>query len=48
MKDKGGTTLISAEQCWIAKAPSATMGKTATAREWKIRIAKLIEMHGGN
>ena len=48
VKDNGGTTLLEAEKCWIAKAPSMTLGKTATAREWKIRVASVLEFHGGN
>lgn len=48
LADKGGTTILSAEKCWIAAAPKVTMGKTATAREWKVRVASGIEFHGGN
>lgn len=48
VKDKGGTTLYTAEHCWISKPPDATFGNKATPREWTIRVASLIEFAGGN
>lgn len=48
MKDKGGTTLYTAEHCWISKPPDVTMATKATAREWTIRVASLLEFAGGN
>jgi len=48
VKDKGGTTLYTAEHCWISKPPDATFGTKATPREWTIRVASLIEFAGGN
>ena len=48
LRDRQGTTLISAEKAWIAKAPDTSEDRTATVREWVIRVAKLVEFHGGN
>jgi hypothetical protein len=48
LRDQQGTTLITAESCWIAKAPDVSMDRTATEREWVLRCAKLIEFHGGS
>lgn len=48
LKDRNGTTLLAGEHSWIMAPPSVTMANKATAREWKIRIAKLIEYHGSN
>lgn len=47
LRDQQGTTLISAEKCWIAKEPDVSMDRTATEREWVFRCSKLISFHGG-
>jgi hypothetical protein len=48
VKDLGGSSLYGAEECWIAKAPTASFGREAGPREWKIRVAKLKDFTGGN
>lgn len=48
IRDRQGTTLLNAEKAWISKAPDVSMDRTATAREWIIRCAQLIEFHGSN
>lgn len=46
--DLQGTTLFEGEKSWIAKPPNAGFDKTATTRAWKIRIAHLVRVDGGN
>lgn len=48
LKDLQGTTLIMAEKSWIRKEPDGSWGRTATEREWIIRVASLTSFHGGN
>lgn len=47
VKDRtNGTVKYSAESCWIAKPPSVSFDKTATAREWMIDLADLTRSDG--
>lgn len=48
VKDNQGSTLFAAEKSWVAKPPTAVFDKTATPRAWKIRIADLERVDGGN
>lgn len=48
IKDGSGTTLFSAESCWIQKAPTAELNREATTREWIFRVGELVAVHGGN
>lgn len=48
IKDNQGTTLFAGEKSWIAKAPTASFGKQAGPRAWKIRCADLQRFDGGN
>lgn len=48
LKDNGGTTLLFGEQAWLKKSPDQTRAKKVGQVVWEIRIAKLIEFHGGN
>jgi hypothetical protein len=48
VRDAQGTSLYVAEKAWISRAPSVSFDRTATSREWTIRCAKLVEVHGGN
>jgi hypothetical protein len=48
VRDKQGTSLYAASKCWIAKPPTATFGREAGSREWKIRCADLKRLDGGN
>lgn len=47
VRDRQGTSLYQAAECWIAKTPDVTFDREATAREWKIRIAVLEDFTGG-
>lgn len=48
VRDKQGTSLYSASKCWIAKPPNVSFGREAGPREWKIRVADLERLDGGN
>lgn len=41
LRDRGGTTLLQAADCWIEEVPPVAMARTIPDRVWKIRIAKL-------
>ena len=47
VRDRQGTSLYQASECWISKTPDATFDREATAREWIIRIANLQDFTGG-
>lgn len=47
-RDAQGRAIFTAEKAWIAKAPNVVFDRTATEREWVIRMATIIEFHGGN
>jgi len=42
------TTLHSSPECWVQSSPSVSYGREAGAREWPIRVSKLIDFVGGN
>ena len=48
LRDKQGTTLVLGEKSWISKEPDISLGRTATEREWIIRVASLSSFHGGS
>lgn len=48
IRDRGGRSLYTAPQAWIAKAPDVTFGTEATPRAWIIHVAKLSRTDGGN
>ena len=48
IKDNSGTTLFSAETCWIQKPPTAELNREATTREWVFRTDNLVALHGDN
>lgn len=48
VKDNSGTTVFSAESCWIQKAPSAELNREASTREWVFRTDNLVAFHGSN
>jgi hypothetical protein len=49
LADRQGTSVYSAESCWISKAPDVDFDRQAGAREWTVRIANLVLRHdGGN
>jgi len=48
IRDAQGTSIFAASECWISKAPDVTFDREPTSREWTLRCAKLIDVHGGN
>ena len=46
-RDRQGTSLYEADECWISKSADATFDREATAREWICRVAKLRDFTGG-
>jgi hypothetical protein len=48
IKDNQGTTIFAGEKSWVAKQPDAAFGKKAGPRAWKIRVADLVRVDGGN
>lgn len=48
VEDNQGRSIYSASECWIQKAPDVSFDRTATEREWTIRIARLEFFQGGN
>lgn len=48
LKDRNGLTAHDAAECWISQTPDNEQDKTATSRDWVIRIAKLNSFEGGN
>lgn len=40
LRDRGGTTLVQAADCWIEEVPPISLGKSVGNRVWKIRLAK--------
>lgn len=47
LQEIGGTFVMVAEKAWISKEPDVVFDRTATEREWIIRCAKLVSVHGG-
>ena len=47
VRDRQGTSIYTAEACWIAKPPDVGFDREATSRDWKIRIAELNDFTGG-
>jgi hypothetical protein len=48
VRDRNGRALYTAPACWVKRPPNATFDRTATAREWLIRVANLERFDGGN
>jgi len=48
VRDKQGTSLYAAAECWISQPPNVSFDREPTAREWTIRIANLERFDGGN
>jgi len=46
--DLNGTSLYTAGNAWIMKAPDVTYGREANERTWTLQVDKLIEFTGGN
>ena len=47
IEDGNGLALHEGAQCWIQKAPDTSYDREATAREWVIRVAKLLDFTAG-
>lgn len=48
VRDAQGTSLYTASECWISKEPDVSFDREPTSREWTLRAAKLVSVHGGN
>jgi hypothetical protein len=48
VKDGSGRSLYVGEQAWVQKLPAGDFEKKAKDREWKIRVASLTAVVGGN
>jgi hypothetical protein len=47
-RDRQGTSIHLAAECWISKAPDVSYDREATPREWTLRAANLENFVGGN
>lgn len=47
IEDGNGLTLHEAAECWIQSSADVSYDREATAREWPIRVANLIDFQGG-
>lgn len=45
--DANGDTLYEAASAWVMRPPNASFDRTATTREWAIRLADLIRFDSG-
>lgn len=41
LRDRGGTTLVQAADCWIEEVPPIALGRAVGNRVWKIRLGKM-------
>lgn len=48
IRDRQGTALYAAAECWISKPPDVSFDREPTAREWTLRCASLERFDGGN
>lgn len=48
VRDRNGTSVFEADECWIMKAPDVSFDRTATSREWTLRAASLNRFDGSN
>lgn len=46
--DLGGTTKIAAGEAWLQKSPDQSRARAVGECDWEIRLAAIIEFHGGN
>jgi structural protein KPP10_ORF10 len=46
VRDRQGTAIFSAAECWISKEPTRGFGREAGPREWTLRCANLIAFDG--
>jgi len=48
VRDRQGTSLYAAAECWISRPPNVSFDREPTAREWTLRCAVLERFDGGN
>ncbi len=48
VRDRQGTALYAAAECWISKPPDVSFDREPTGREWTLRCADLERFDGGN
>jgi len=48
VKDRLGTSLYTAQHCWIAQAPDVQFANEPGPREWHLECSDLIRFDGGN
>ncbi len=48
VRDRQGTSLYAAAECWISKPPDVSFDREPTAREWTLRVASLERFDGSN
>lgn len=48
IRDRQGTALYTAAECWISKPPDVSFDREPTAREWTLRCAALERFDGAN
>lgn len=48
VRDRQGTSLYAAAECWVSKPPDVSFDREPTAREWTLRVASLERFDGGN
>jgi len=48
IQDLQGTFVSTAEKAWISKEPDVSFDRAPTEREWVIRVARLVTVHGGS
>lgn len=48
VRDRQGTSVYRADECWVQKPPDVSFDREATSREWTLRVANLQRVDGGN
>ena len=48
IKDLNGNSVYTAAHAWISKPPDVSYDRSATSREWTIRVAHLVRTDGQN
>jgi hypothetical protein len=48
IRDRNGRSLYEADTCWIQKPPDVSLDRSATVREWTLRVDRLERVDGGN
>ncbi len=48
MRDRSGTTVVTAAESWLMRLPDNVRGRQAGTTQWQIRLAKVKAFYGGN